>query len=628
MDKTTDQPGWRRWGVTLTGVTLCLYTLFEVIYLLFPPLAELAIFLMLTLILTFIHIPVRKGRYVAWIDILGILFALVTGVYIVIEHDALMIRIGIPTSVDVAMGIATTLLVLEAARRTVGWILPGMGCLAIVYAALGAYLSETYAGHGGFSLHRIFTDIYLTEQGIYGAPLSIMFRLVVLFIIFGVLLSKTGGTGFLIDLSQSLFSRFAGGPGKVAVVASGLFGTISGSAVANVMVDGWITIPMMKKTGFKAHVAAGVEAAASTGGQLMPPVMGSAAFMMIQFVGTSYFQIIKAAAIPGILYYLALFAAVHFYAVKYGLKGIAPEKAFAVEDLLRRGTVFFLPLVALTVALAYYSPSRAVLLAMAVLLIVSSFRRQSRLKIRTAVESLREAGLDSVSTVCAAASVGIVIAMVMLTGLGLRLPGLIMGIAGNNLLLLLVLVMITSIILGMGLPTVVCYLLLATIMAPALVKFGVPLMAAHLFILYFGCLSMITPPVALAAYAAGAIGGADLMKTGFAAWKLALSGFIVPFMFVYGPPLLLKGTPIEIAQAFVSASLGVIVLGAAIMGYFVTKLRVWEWFALMVASFFLIKVGWITDLLGLGLTMMVFLIQWRRKRSRLEPLEVLKGKEA
>jgi len=617
----SDQPRWRSRGITLSGVFLCLYTIVEVIYLFLPPLAELALFLMLTLVVTFLKFPLSRTRNLAPLDLLCILLAVITGLYIVFQHDTLMVRMGIPTSLDVAMGIVGTLLVLEAARRTVGWILPALGCLALGYAAFGTLLPVAWGGHSGFSLQRIVTDIYLTEQGIYGVALAIMFRLVVLFIVFGVLLSATGGTSFLIDLSQSLFNRFAGGPGKVAVVASGLFGTISGSAVANVMVDGWITIPMMKRVGFKPEVAAGVEAAASTGGQLMPPIMGSAAFMMIQFVGTSYLEIIKAAVIPGILYYLALFAAVHFYSVRHGLKGMLPERSFAAGDLLSRGAVFFVPLAVVLLALTRYSPHKAVLLALGVLVVVSCFRRDSRLNAKKIVESLREAAADSVPTVCAAASVGIVIAMVMLTGLGLRFPDLILNLAGNNLLMVLVLVMITSLILGMGLPTVVCYLLLATIMAPALVKLGVSLMAAHLFILYFGILSMITPPVALAAYAAGAIGGANLMKTGFAAWKLALSGFIIPFMFVYGPPLLFNGTPLEVATAFGSASLGVIVLGAALMGYFVTEIRAWEWAALMAASFLLIKVGWITDLLGLCLIATVFVVQWQRKRDRLEVLE-------
>lgn len=612
---------WRRWGITLSGAALCLYTVAEVIYLFFPPLAELAVFLSLSLTVAFLKFPASRKPSLAWVDILGIALAGITGAYIVIEHDALMVRMGVPTSLDVAMGIAATLLVLESARRTVGWILPALGCLALLYASFGTILPVAWGGHSGFSLERIATDIYLTEQGIFGPALGIMFRLVILFILLGVLLSATGGTGFLIDLSQGLFNRYAGGPGKVAVVSSSLFGTISGSAVANVMVDGWITIPMMKKVGFKPHVAAGVEAAASTGGQLMPPIMGSAAFMMIQFVGTSYLEIIKSAVIPGILYYLALFAAVHFYSVRYGLRGLPPQRPFSVADLLERGAVFILPLVVVMVALARYSPHMAVLFSMGTLLIVSSLRVSSRLSPKKMLDALREAAVDATPTVCAAASVGIVIAMVMLTGLGLRIPDLILNLAGNNLLLVLLLVMVTSLILGMGLPTVVCYLLLATIMAPALVKLGVTVMAAHLFILYFGILSMITPPVALAAYAAGAIGGANLMKTGFASWKMALSGFIIPFMFVFGPPLLLRGSATEVMVAVASSSVGVIVLGAAVMGYFVTDLRAWETAALLAASLLTIKVGWLTDLLGLCLIIVVFMVQWHRKGRRVESAE-------
>ncbi|MBI3076851.1 MAG: TRAP transporter large permease subunit, partial [Deltaproteobacteria bacterium] len=260
---------WRAAGILLAGVALCLYTVLEVLYLFLPPLAELAVFLTLSFIIAFLRFPMSRSPRLAWIDVAALLAAVVTGTYIVVEHDALMVRIGIPTPADVAMGIAATLLVLEAARRAVGWIVPALATVALAYAAFGSHLPAAWGGHSGFSLQRIVTDIYLTEQGIFGPALGIMFRLVVLFVLLGSLLNVTGGTGFLIDLSQALFGRFAGGPGKVAVVSSGLFGTISGSAVANVMVDGWITIPMMKRVGFRPHVAAAVEAAASTGGQLM-----------------------------------------------------------------------------------------------------------------------------------------------------------------------------------------------------------------------------------------------------------------------------------------------------------------------------------------------------------------------
>lgn len=618
---------WRDRGVTLSSVALCLYTVLEVIYLYFPPLAELAIFLALSLAVTFLRFPLSQQPRLAWIDILCISLAAVTGAYIVVEHDALMVRMGIPNSLDVVMGIVAALLVLDGARRTVGWILPALGCLALAYAAFGAALPTAWGGHSGFGLERIVTDIYLTEQGIFGPALGIMFRLVILFILLGVLLSATGGTGFLIDVSQALFNRFAGGPGKVAVVSSALFGTISGSAVANVMVDGWITIPMMKKVGFKPHVAAGVEAAASTGGQLMPPIMGSAAFMMIQFVGTSYLEIVKSAVIPGILFYLALFAAVHFYSVRYELRGMVPERAFSLDDLLKRGAVFILPLAVVMVALVHYSPHMSVLYSIATLLVVSSLRASSRLSPENLRKALRQTAIDAAPTVCAAASVGIIIAMIMLTGIGLRIPDLMLNLAGNKLPLVLVLVMVTSLVMGMGLPTVVCYLLLATIMAPALVKLGVSVMAAHLFVLYFGILSMITPPVALAAYAAGAIGGANLMRTGFASWKMALSGFIVPYMFVYGPPLLMRGTPAEILAAVASACIGVIILGAAVMGYFVTELRVWETAMLLVASFLTINVGWLTDLVGLLLIMAVFVAQWSRRRVPAKEGEALRAQE-
>jgi len=611
----TGMAAWRTRGTAVAAVLLCVYTLAEVLLLYLPPLAELAVFLTLCLSVAFLHAPSGGRPWLAAVDVLAIVLAALTGGYIVVEHDALMIRMGAPSTLDVAMGTVGTLLVLEAARRTIGWILPALGCVAFAYAMLGEFIPIDLGGHSGFRFARVITDIYMTEQGIYGPALGIMFSLVTLFVILGMLLTVTGGTRFIIDFARSLFGRYSGGPAKVAVVASGMFGSISGSAVANVMVTGCVTIPMMKKSGLRDHVAAGVEAAASTGGQLMPPIMGSAAFMMIQFVDTSYLGIIKAALLPAILYYLALFAAVHFYARRHGLKGVAPERTVSVAEFFARGAVFFLPLAVVVVALYYRSPRVAVLYAMATLVVVSSLRAESRLNLRKLLDALRQAGIDAAPTVCAAASVGVVIAMVMLTGLGLRLPNLILNLGGNSLPAVLVLVMFTSLLLGMGLPTVVCYLLLATMMAPALVNLGVGVMAAHLFILYFGCLSMVTPPVALAAYAAGAIGGANLMQTGFSAWKLALSGFIIPFMFVYGPPLLMQGTFLEIAAALLSSVTGVVVLGAAVMGYFIVALRAWEWVALMLAALLMINVGWATDLAGASLVAAVAVVQWKRRSN-------------
>lgn len=591
---------------------LPLYVVVEIHYYFLPPLAELALFLAWCLVLVFLRYPLRQAGWTLWPDLLLAVAAVWAGGYIIFQHDALMIRIGAPLTEDVAVGILGTVLVLEGTRRTLGRTLPILGIIALAYAAYGFVLPIAAGGHGGFDWHRIITDIYLTEQGIYGFALAIMFRIVMLFILFGALLSATGGSDFIIDLAQTAVNRFSGGPGKVAVIASGLFGNISGSAIGNVMVSGVITIPMMKRLGFAPHVAGGVEAAASTGGQLMPPVMGSAAFMMIQFVGVSYLAIIQAAIMPGILYYLALFAAVHFYAVRHGLKGVPPENPITARDFFTRGLVFFGPLAVLVWALFSYSPQSSVLLGMAALIVISFINRGSRLSARKALVSLESAAIHSLPTVCGAACAGVIIASVLLTGIGLRLPTLILDVAGDNLFIVLTLVMATSIFLGVGLPTVVVYLLLATLMAPALVNMGVSPMPAHLFILYFGMLSMVTPPVALAAYAAGTIAGADLMRTGIAAWKLALSGFIVPFMFVYNPALILEGSTLQVVTALLTAMVGVILLSAGVMGHFVRSSRNWESVFLLLAALLLIYGTWTTDILGFGIGVVIGSLQWSR----------------
>jgi TRAP transporter 4TM/12TM fusion protein len=367
----------------------------------------------------------------------------------------------------------------------------------------------------------VATTLALTQNGIFGIALTVMFDYIYLFIIFGTVYALSGGTEFIFDLAQSLFGRLTGGPAKISVLSSSLFGTISGSAVANVTVDGIFTIPMMKKTGFEPHVAGAIEAVTSTGGALMPPVMGAAAFIMAEYLGIPYISICKAAAFPAILYYVALFTIIHFYAKKMGLKGLPKEELPSFGSVMKRRWVLSVPILALILLMAMgYTPTKAVLYTILIIVALSAFSKDTRIGIKRAVTVLENSAKSALSVCIACASAGIIIGIVLLTGLGSKLASFVLYVSGDRVGLALPFIMIASLILGMGLPTVVCYVLLAVTVATPLIKMGVLPLAAHLFIFYFGMLCMVTPPVGFAFYASAAIADSDPMKTGWTAFKL------------------------------------------------------------------------------------------------------------
>ncbi|MCB1036331.1 MAG: TRAP transporter fused permease subunit, partial [Acidobacteria bacterium] len=382
---------------------------------------------------------------------------------------------------------------------------------------------------------------FLHSQGVFGVALQVMFTYVFLFVLFGVLLEVTGATGFILGLARRLFRKSPGGAAKVAVLSSGLMGSLSGSAVANTATTGTFTIPMMKSGGMKPHVAGGIEAAASSGGALVPPVMGAGAYMMLELVQppVTYLEILRAALIPAVLYYLSLFLIVHFKARRLGAAASMGE-AGAMPVRPWPGVVFLGSFVTLiTLLLRGYSPFRAATVAAAAVILLSSLRPETRLALRAFFRALAKAARDMVPLIAAAACVGVILGVVTLTGVGGRLPSTLLPLAEQNLLLALVAIMVSSIVLGMGLPSAVCYLLMATLVGPVLAHLGVAPLAAHLFIFYFGMMSMVTPPVALAAYTAASIAGSNIWKTSVAAFSFALVGFTLPFMFVYRPELLL-----------------------------------------------------------------------------------------
>ena len=539
-----DPDALRQTVTRVLAVGLCVFTLVQVNYPILAPQPQLAVFALLGLVICFLNVPIHpnlKNHPAARAgDLVLAGLATVCCGWILVQNDpffeglwqggsSLGNRAGFETGADIAIGVVGLLLVIEAARRSLGLALPILCGLFLVYAYVGAGMPDWLFPHRGYSVERIVAQAFLQAQGTFGVALGVMFTYVFLFVIFGAFLSASGATLFIIDFAQAVFGRSPGGPAKVAVLASGLMGSLSGSAVANTATTGSFTIPMMRSAGFRATTAAGIQAAASSGGALMPPVMGAGAYMMLEIVDppVTYLQIIRAALIPAILYYLSLLLITHFQGRSTAPVdpdgGAGGEKARTLSPLAEsrpEGIVFATALGTLILLLILgYTPFRAVTASLVGIVVVGAFNERTRLSVQKVVQAFVKSARDVISLVAASASVGIIIGIVTLTGIGTRLPATILPLAEQSLFLALVLIMISSIVLGMGLPSAVCYLLLATLIGPVLGNLGVVPLAAHLFIFYFGMMSMVTPPVALAGYAAASIAGTNIMATSFAAFR-------------------------------------------------------------------------------------------------------------
>jgi TRAP transporter 4TM/12TM fusion protein len=560
----------------------------------------------------------RKKGLSLVMDLVLLAAAMISMAHIFLNYEYVVTRYPYVQSLsgwDFWLGIVVTLLLLEASRRTIGWALPLTAVAFLLYGLFGQHLPGLLR-HTGFSLETLIDQLYLTTEGIFGIPLGVSATYVILFVIYGAFLEESGTGEAFTNFATSLVGGTKGGPGKISCVSSSLFGTISGSAVANVMVDGWLTIPLMKRAGFRPQAAAAIEATASTGGQIMPPVMGAAAFVMAEFTGISYVDICKHALVPALLYYLALFMAIHFEASRSGLLGLPKEERPSLSSVMKEKGHLFIPIgVIVYFMIAGFTPMLACLYAIASVLPSSFLRKESRMDLRKILRALEAGARNMLPVAAACACAGIVVGIINLTGLGLKFTGIMLDVAGGSLAPALILTMITGIILGMGLPTTAAYIVQASLLIPALIKLGVPVIAAHLFVFYFAILSAITPPVAMAVYAAAGISGSNVWQTGLQAVRMGATGFIVPFMFVYGPSLLLMGNWLEIIMAIISASVGVILLSAGLMGWFVGETRLWQRGLLVLSATLLIKPGLTTDLVGAGIALIVGLWQTvERKR--------------
>ena len=531
--------------------------------------------------------------------------------YLWVNYSYLINRIPYiddPTTTDKIMAVLAIVLVMEATRRVIGWALPITAMVFLVYCL----------GFTNISFDAFLDQTYLTTEGIFGSTLGVSAAFVLIFVLFGSFMERTGTGQLFMDFALALTGRQAGGPGKVSVVSSSLFGTISGSAVANVMVDGPITIPLMKRSGFKPHFAAGIEAVASTGGQIMPPIMGAAAFVMAEYLQTTYFQVTLWALIPAFLYYVACFGAVHFEAKRDGLKGLSAAETPRLGDVMRARGHLFIPVVAILVMMfSGYSSPLAALVGTLLCFPVALMRKNTREGITWwhVLDALIDGAKNALSVAMACACAGIVIGVIALTGIGIQFTQWVLVLAQNTLLLALIVTAMAGIVLGMGMPTTPAYIIMVSLLVPAIMKLGVVEPAAHMFAFYFAILSAITPPVALAVFAAASLAKSDLWSSGWAAVKIGAAGFVVPFMFVYEPALLMIGDWTDIVRGFVMASLGIAMLAGGLHGFFLRRCTTLEKILLLAGAACVVYPSLATDLAGLGLGAAVLLMQ------RLRPAE-------
>jgi len=540
-------------------------------------------------------------------------------IWIFIYSTPILNRAGSFLPIDVMMGSILVIIVLEASRRSTGPAVPIIAIVFICYAFFGPYLPDILI-HKGYSIKRIATYLALSTDGIFGVPIGVSANFILLFILYGALLRKTGAGQFFTDVAFALTGWTRGGPAKAAVASSTFFGMISGSSVANTVTTGSFTIPLMKRTGYPDYFSAGVEASASTMGQIMPPIMGAAAFIMAEFLAIPYYKVCIAAAIPASLAFFSTFMQVHFRAVSLGLSGLPRSDLPRIRTAFAHGwhhlfSIFLL----IYFLMRNFSPERAVFWAI-VATVVSSFimsmiKRESPKAFGILIlEGLKEGAIGAVEVAAACAAAGIIIGCITVTGLGIKFSSLVVDVSLGKLYLALPFTMIACIFLGMGVPTTAQYVIISSLVAPALAHMGVLPIAAHLFILYFGTRADITPPVALAAYAGAGIARSDPWKTGISAFQLGIAGFIIPFMFVYAPELLLIGNVWNIITAFITATLGIVCLAAGVQKCFLIRTTWYEIIILLAVAFLMIKPGILTDSVGFGLFALVFASQWFRRK--------------
>lgn len=606
--------------VSAIAITFSIFQLYTAIFGVLDAHLQRAVHLGFALALSYLLYPSRKS----WsrtklhpVDLILAILGAAAPAYICIMYNALVMRSGIMTTPDVIMGVIGVLLVIEATRRVVGIPMVVVVLVFIAYAFAGPYMPGVLA-HRGLTPEQLIGHLYFTTEGIFGIPLGVSSTFIFLFILFGAYLESTGLGKFFIDIANALAGWARGGPAKVAVISSAFMGTVSGSSVANVAGTGSFTIPMMKKLGYRKEFAGAVEAASSTGGQLMPPVMGAAAFLMAEFVGVPYIDIVAAAVIPAILYFAGVLLGVHLEARFSNLKGIPRDQLPKAWVIFKERGHLAIPLVVIVYLLVTgFTPMRAALVAIVLSIVASALRKNTRMKPIEIVHGLETGARNVLGVVIACAAAGIIIGVVTKTGVGLKLASGLLALSGGYLLPTMFFTMIASLILGMGVPTTANYVITSTIAAPALIQMGVPVLAAHMFVFYFGIIADVTPPVALAAYAASGISGGKPLLTGLNASKLAIAAFIIPYIFVLSPELLMiNATAVTLVFAVVTALLGMVGVSSSMIGFLVTKNSKWERLLLFISGILMIIPGLATDIPGIALFAVIALFQKKRAKNQ------------
>lgn len=602
--------------IAIFSIIWSLFELFESSYGIMEAIKMRAWYFGFLAIAIFITFPARKKDKktrklpTIW-DFICIAATIASVGYLLLNYNAYVLdRGGLHVTMDYYFGAVGILVAFEAARRAAGGIMTGLAAVFLLYNFFGEYIPGVF-GHSSLDIDRVIDVMWWGTQGIFGTVIGVASTYIFLFILFGAFLRKSGFIDFANDLALTVAGRSAGGPAKVAVIGSGLMGMINGSGVANASTVGTVTIPLMKKTGYKGHFAAGVEAVAGTGGVIAPPVMGAASFVMAEFLGVNYRVIMLAALIPAILYFLTCFMSVHFEAKKLGLKGLPKERIPKIIDVLKRGGHLIIPVIVLVFLMVQgTTPLFAAVWSMAATVVVSWFRKDTRMGIKEILEALEEGAKGSLTVGAACTIVGVVIGTISLTSLGLTVGNNILALAGNHLFLVAVFTMLISTILGMGVPVTASYIITATISAPLLVKMGVPVLVAHMFAFFYAALSDITPPVALAAMAAAGIAGEPTLKVAMTAVRLGITGFIIPYFFLYNPLLLFAGgSPIHSVFAGLTAAVGVVALAAALSNWFITKTNIIQRLLLLIGAFAMIWPDYYSDVVGIVILLIVVLWQ-------------------
>jgi len=574
----------------------------------------------LVLSASFVLIPAKKGKsknHIPWYDLIFSIIMIVEGLYIAVNYQNIMVDVGITMLHRVILGIMAVSLTIEASRRVVGLPFVTIILVFVVYALFASYFPGDFQTKS-ISVQDLATYLYLDPQGLLGIPMEVAATIVLVFLLFGQTISSVGVSRLFNDLAFALMGKYRGGPAKVSVFASSLFGMISGSAVANVATIGVFTIPLMKKAGYKPYFAGAVEAVSGTGGQIMPPIMGAAAFIMATYIGVPYATVALSAMIPAILYYLAVFIQVDLRAAKENLKGLPKEELPAVRKVLRENWPFIIPFCVLvyTLFIMWMEAEPAGLLSALVTVILGFLlKKRTKMEFKKILSILRNAGQGMLEIGVTAAGAGIIIGILSITGLAFTFSTILVNLAKGNLFLLLLLSAICASILGMGMTVTAAYLLTVVLAAPALTALGLSPLLAHFFVFYYGVLSFLTPPVCLAAYAAASLAGANMIQTAFQSMRLGIAAYIVPFIFAYKPALLLIGSPVDIIEGCTTALIGISFIAIGIEGFLFRSLQIWKRGIFILGGLILMVPGFVFDAIGLVLVLPVFLMEFRWKRQ-------------